>query len=71
MRTSKLNLKKEIKELKRVIFRKCLDCVCCQPSEILKCQIITCPLWKWRPNRLRGLYSLAKDLKRRTHDFYS
>lgn len=70
MKTNKLNLKKEIKDLKKAIFKKCLDCVCCQPKEILRCEITGCSLWEKRPRELRGLYILAKQLRKQNLGFY-
>lgn len=63
MRTNKKGLKKEIKELKKAIFMKCLDCTCFQPKEIINCEISSCPLWKNRPREAKGLYILSKELK--------
>lgn len=65
MRTNKINLKREIKILRKIIAMKCVDCVCCQPKEILRCEIKGCPLWEKRPRELRGVYSLMKELKRK------
>ena len=70
MKTKKLELKNQIKKLKNAIAMKCLDCVCCQPKEILKCQISGCPLWKERPKKLEGLYTLIKELKKKNIGFY-
>lgn len=65
MKTNKINLKKEISILKKTIAAKCLDCVCYQPKEIQRCQIINCPLWNYRPAGARGMYSLIKELKKK------
>ena len=65
MKTYKRDLKNEIKSLKYAIAEKCVDCVCFQPMEVLKCEIDTCSLFKIRPKRLSGLYSMAKRLKRK------
>lgn len=65
MRTKKNNLKKIIKILRSAIFSKCLDCTCCQPNEILLCNISGCPLFHFRPKELTGLYSLTEKLKQK------
>ncbi len=70
MKTNKLNLKKEIKDLKRIISMKCLDCVNCQPKEILMCEITGCPLWEERPKELKGLYTYIKDLRQKNLGCY-
>lgn len=70
MKTNKLNLKKEIKSYKKIIAMKCLDCVCCQPKDVVNCEIITCPLWEKRPKELRGLYIYIKELKKKNLGFY-
>jgi hypothetical protein len=70
MQTKKLQLKKEIKELRKIIAMKCLDCVNCQAKEVLNCQITGCPLWEKRPKELRGLYTLIKELKQKNLGFY-
>jgi len=28
---------------------KCLDCMCWQAAEVKRCEIVTCPLWRYRP----------------------
>jgi hypothetical protein len=70
MRTNKLNLKRKIKEMHRVIAMKCLDCDNCQPKEVLQCDISGCPLWGKRPKTLRGLYTFIKVLKENNLGFY-
>lgn len=70
MKTSKVDLKKKIKHFNKIIASKCLDCVCYQPKEVLRCEIASCPLWTSRPKELRGLYILVKDLKRKNNDIY-
>lgn len=70
MKTDKISLKKEVRRLKEVIAMKCLDCVCCQPKEVIRCEIPDCPLWKERPKKLEGLYILVKKLKKKNPDFY-
>jgi len=70
MRTKKNNLKKIIKILRAAIFSKCLDCICCQPNEILLCQITSCPLFHFRPKEMKGLYSLIEKLKKNNPDLY-
>lgn len=70
MKTKKLELRNEIKVLKKVIAAKCLDCVCCQPLEIGGCEIKDCPLWQKRPQKLKGLYTLIKELKEKNNGFY-
>ena len=32
----------------KAIRLKCLDCVCGQIYEISKCEIMSCPLWRYR-----------------------
>ena len=59
----KTTLKKEISHLKKLIYSKCLDCTNYQPKEIVLCPVKNCSLWKVRPQKKRGLYSLAKHLK--------
>lgn len=70
MKTNKAGLKKEVKKLREAIAMKCLDCVCCQPNEILRCEINDCPVWELRPKEKRGLYILVKELKKKNPDFY-
>lgn len=70
MKSKKIDLKKEIKHLKQTIALKCLDCVSCQPKEILKCQISGCPLWGEKPKELKGVYSFIKVLKKKNPGFY-
>ncbi len=65
MRIKKNNLKKIIKILQAAIFSKCLDCTCCQPKEIILCEIPGCPLFLFRPKELTGLYSLTEKLKQK------
>ena len=62
MKTNKVSLKKEILDLKKIIFLQCLNCVCYQPKEIPLCEIHDCPLWKKRPIKTKGLYTLIKRL---------
>jgi len=64
MKTQKKDLKNRIKEFETVISAKCLDCVCYQPREVLRCEIYSCPLYSERPATLLGLYTLAKNLKK-------
>lgn len=70
MKIKKITLKKEIKNLRQSIFMKCLDCTCCQPKEILLCEKNGCPLWKKRPTKTKGLYTLIKKLKQKNPDLY-
>ena len=70
MKTRKHELKNEIKTLKNAIAAKCLDCVCCQPKEIIRCQITGCPLWDKRPKELTGVYLLMKVLKEKNPGFF-
>ena len=64
MKTHKKDLKENIKKLKIAISAKCLDCVCYQPMEVLRCEIAHCPLYSERPATLLGLYTMAKKLKK-------
>lgn len=46
--------KKWIKALQRkgmraAIDAKCQDCMCWQNAEVRECNIVTCPLWQYRP----------------------
>lgn len=70
MKTSKNQLKREIKMLKNSIAEKCLDCLCLQPKEIIHCQNRSCPLWNCKPYRLVGIYTLAKKLKEKNLNFF-
>lgn len=65
MRTKKIDLKKKIAEMQRLMTMKCLECVCYQPKEIGLCEIKDCPLWKYRPSKLEGVYSLVKQMRRK------
>lgn len=65
MKIKKKELKIKVRTLKEAIFMKCLDCTCCQPTEILLCEIPGCPLWENRPKVKKGLYTLAKRLKQK------
>ena len=64
MKTHKKDLKETIKKTRIAISSKCLDCVCYQPTEVLRCEIHRCPLYSHRPVKLVGLYTLAKKLKK-------
>lgn len=68
MKTSKNSLKKTIGIYQDLVSLKCLDCVCCQPKEILKCNVSTCPLWNNRPKKLEGVYKLANRLKKKNSE---
>lgn len=35
----------------KAIRAKCIDCCCEQQSEVRKCQIVDCPLWRYRLGR--------------------
>ena len=37
------------KSLRAGIDAKCADCMCWQNTEVRLCDIITCPLWQYRP----------------------
>ena len=46
--------KKWIKALQRkgmraAVTAKCQDCMCWQNTEVRLCNIVTCPLWQYRP----------------------
>ncbi len=69
MKTNKLNLKKQIKVLRKTIYLKCLECCNCQVQEVTKCNITCCPLWKERPLKAKGLYTLIKLLSNRNIQF--
>ncbi|MFA6016799.1 MAG: hypothetical protein WC744_01795 [Patescibacteria group bacterium] len=70
MKTKKLVLKQQIKNLRQSIFMKCLDCTCCQPKEILLCEKNGCPLWNYRPKEGKGLHMLIDQLKQKNPDLY-
>lgn len=70
MKTKKIALKRKIKNLRTTIFMKCLDCTCCQPKEILLCEIQGCPLWEFRPKETNGLYTLINQLKQKNLGLY-
>jgi hypothetical protein len=61
MKTNKKELKGEIRKLKRMIAGACLQCVCYQPKEVLRCEIQSCPLFAAKPASSAGLYTLAKN----------
>lgn len=63
MKINKTTLKKKVKNLCISIWKKCLDCTNCQPKEIFNCETSDCPLWKKRPLKAKGLYTLIKQLK--------
>lgn len=64
MKTCKNTLKKEIKKLRESIYLKCLYCVNCHVKEVIECETKECPLWKIRPTKARGLYTLIKRLRK-------
>lgn len=70
MKIKKTDLKKKINILQEAIYSKCLDCTCCQPKEILLCEIQGCPLWEFRPIEKKGLQILIKRLKEKNPKFY-
>lgn len=37
------------KSMRAAVDAKCSDCMCWQNVEIKRCNIITCPLWAFRP----------------------
>lgn len=69
MRTNKKGLKKQVNNLTKLIRMKCLECTCYQPKEIRLCEIRLCPLWKNRPVKSRGLYTLIKQMKKKETAF--
>jgi len=70
MKTKKIELKNTIKGYQKAIAMNCLDCVCCQPKEVIICQLSDCPLYPKRPKELKGLYILAKQLRKQNPGFY-
>lgn len=70
MKTNKILLKKQIKNLRNLISMKCLDCTCCQIKEIIDCEINSCPLWEKRPTKAKGVYNLIKRLKEKNQGLY-
>jgi len=63
MKTKKIDLKKQIKLLKKTIFLKCLECTNCQIREVTGCDTSGCPLWSERPIEAIGLHTLIKQLR--------
>ncbi len=47
------------KSMRAAVNAKCQDCMCWQGAEVRRCDIITCPLWQYRPNQ-------GKDEKERS-----
>ena len=41
------------KSMRAAVNAKCADCMCWQNTEIGLCDIITCPLWQYRPLQKR------------------
>jgi len=39
------------KSMRAAVDAKCQDCMCWQQAEVKRCDIITCPLWQYRPLR--------------------
>jgi len=37
------------KSMRAAITAKCQDCMCWQNTEVRECDIVTCPLWQYRP----------------------
>lgn len=37
------------KSMRAAITAKCQDCMCWQNTEIKTCDVVTCPLWQYRP----------------------
>jgi len=35
--------------MRAAVNSKCLDCMCWQAAEVKRCDITTCPLWRYRP----------------------
>jgi predicted nucleic acid binding AN1-type Zn finger protein len=70
MKTKKIELKNIIKDYKKAIAMNCLDCVCCQPKEVIICGISNCSLYEKRPKELKGMYRLAKELRKKNLGFY-
>ena len=42
------------KSMRAAIDAKCQDCMCWQQTEIKQCDIVTCPLWQYRPLQDKG-----------------
>ena len=42
------------KSMKAAIVAKCQDCMNWQNTEVRECNIVTCPLWQYRPFRDRN-----------------
>lgn len=39
------------KSMKSAVSAKCRDCMNWQNAEVRECNIVTCPLWQYRPSR--------------------
>ena len=39
------------KSMKAAVVAKCQDCMCWQNTEVRLCNLVTCPLWQYRPFR--------------------
>lgn len=65
MKIKKSDLRKEINNLQQAIYKNCIDCSGFQPKEAVLCDLKQCPLWAYRPKKLKGLYSLAKRYKQK------
>jgi len=37
------------KSIRSAIDIKCLECMCWRQAEVKKCNIVSCPLWPYRP----------------------
>lgn len=37
------------KSMAAAVRAKCQDCMCWQNTEIRRCEVVTCPLWRYRP----------------------
>jgi len=63
MKKTKVDLKRQIKHLQKIISLKCLECTNLQIHEVSACAITGCPLWSERPREAIGLRTLIKQLR--------
>ena len=43
----------------KAVRKKCLDCMCQNAAEVLRCDIVTCPLWFYRMGKPWDSYQKA------------
>ena len=47
--STKAELEKELKELKKAVYKKCVDCCGDDVAQARLCVIRQCPIFKWKP----------------------